>query len=109
MAFQFIKDAQKNPILESLTKETYFENFKYMTVNPTTRSIRLFKKIEFQNFDKRNLIDNRNLIFYLFHPKKLYKDFMNSYAKTMFMKNVFKIRLPYFKILKKLYMKNKSL
>ncbi len=109
MAFKFVEDIQKNFILENLTKETYFENFKYLTANPTIRDIKLFKNIEFQNFDKRNLIDNKNLLYYLIHPKIFYKDFMNSYVKTMFMKNIFKIKLPYYKLLKKLYIKNKSL
>ena len=107
-ALKFIDDVENSEIKEYISNfnsKVYFENFKNLTISPKLKNIKYFKNIQFQNFNKRKLIDNKNILYYLFHPKKFYKDFMNSYCKVFFMKNVFKINLPYYKILKKLYIK----
>ena len=106
MAKQFVRDLESNLVkknLQNLSNETYFYNFKNLMIYPTTKIIKLFKNIHFQNFNRSQLIDNKNLFYYLLHPKKFYEDFMNSYCKVMFMKSVFKINLPYYWLLKKLY------
>ena len=108
-AKKFVRDVTNSNIKENIfNKHTYFENYKNLIINPTIKNIKIFKNIEFQNLGKKKLIDNKSLLYYLFHPRKLFLDFMNSYCKVMFMKNVFKINLPYYKILKKLYIKVKK-
>ncbi len=110
-ALNFIENldhAELKKYLQLTDKDTYFETFKNLTIYPTKKNIKIFKHIEFQNFNETKLINNKNLIYYLFHPKVFYIDFMNSYCKVMFMKNIFKIRLPYYKILKKLYFQQKQ-
>lgn len=105
-AKKFVKDIKESKIDKNfLNKYSCFENYKNLIINPTLKEIRLFKKIDFLNVNKNKLIDNRSLFYYLFHPRKFYFDFMSSYCKVMFMKNVFKINLPYYNILKKIYVK----
>ncbi len=103
-AKKFINDIKNSTIDKSfLNKYSCFENYKNLIINPTLKNIKLFKNIDFLNLDKKKLIDNKNLPYYIFHPKKFYLDFMSSYCKIMFMKNVIKIKLPYYKILKRIY------
>ena len=67
----------------------------------------MFKNIEFQNVYTKKLIEHNSFLYYVFHPYKFYKDFRDTTCKIMFMKDVFKIPLPYYKILKKLYIKTR--
>ncbi len=101
-AILFIEDFIRFDFLD-LSKKAYFENYKQIAINPTLREIKMFKNIEFTNLNKDKLINNKNLLYYIFHSKKFINDFKNCYCKTMFLKNVFKIKLPYYKVLKKLY------
>ncbi len=109
-ALEFVNNLENSDLKKYsyyFDKEIFFEAFKNMTINPTEKNINLIKDIEFLNFSKNNLINNKSLIYYLFHLKEFYSDFMNSYCKIFFMKNVFKIKIPYYKILKKAYCKKK--
>lgn len=109
-AFKFIEDIEKSEIKNYLNysnKEIYFETFKNITIHPTLQNINLVKNIEFQNFNKDSLINNKSLLYYMFHLKCFYSDFMNSCCKVFFMKNTFKIGLPYYRVLKKIYIKSK--
>lgn len=97
--------------LDNLPANVYFENYRQLSTNPKNKHIKLFKNIEFENFNKRKLIENKSIFYYLINPKKFYIDFINSVCKIMFIKSVFKLNIPYNKILEKLfnyYKKNNS-
>ena len=106
----FIDNIHENNISRDITinSEAWNENFKNIIIHPTLKNIKIFKNFEVQNFDTKKLIDNKNILYYLFKPKHLYIDLMNSYCKTLFLKNIFKIKLPYYKILKKFYINRKG-
>ena len=110
-AKQFITDTENSSIKQDLLyldKISFFENYKKFAVDPSARDIELFKNIYFQDFEKRKLINNKSLLYYIFHLKHFYTDFMNSVCKVMFMKSVFKVKFPYYKILRGLYIKEKN-
>ena len=92
-----------------MSKDVYFENYKNFAVNPTLSDIKMFKDIRYTNINNSNLIETKSIFYYLFHLKKLYLDFRASCCKLMFMKSVLKIKLPYYEILTKLYIKEKKL
>ena len=109
-AKEFVINVKKFGMLDffnSFQKSTFFENYKNFTINPTIRKINLFKNFSFQGTKKSKLIENKNIIYYLLHPKIFIIDLNNSYCKIMFLKNVLKIYLPYYKILDFLYKKTK--
>ncbi len=93
--------------MDILSKETSFINYCDVTLKPKLKTIKMFKNIEFQNVYTKKLIEHNSFLYYVFHPRKFYKDFGNSTCKIMFMKDVFKIPLPYYKILKQLYVKTR--
>ena len=100
----FVKDAVSNN-LSIKDCNVCFENYKNFIQIPTIKNINLFKNIEFLNNDKHLLINNKSLIYYLFHLKEFYIDLKNSDCKIFFLKNIFKLKLPYYKFLKMLYSK----
>ena len=104
-AKEMIKKIKQSKILEltKMSKDVYLENYKNFATNPTLNDIKMFKNIKFTNINNGNLIENKSIFYYLFHLKKLYLDFRTSSCKLMFMKSVLKVKLPYYKILTKLY------
>ncbi len=104
-AKKLIKDINKSNIkeLDNFNKDIYFENYKNFAVKPTLKNVNKFKNLNFTNISNQKLINNKSLLYYLFHLKKFYLDFSESSCKVFFLKSVFKINLPYYKILKKLY------
>lgn len=106
MAKKFVEDVANSTdrnILDNIDADIYFENYKNIIIKPTLKQIKQFKNFEFNNLSNNKLINNRSLFFYIFHPKKLYIDFRNCTCRVMFLKSLFKIKLPYYKILKKIY------
>ena len=78
-----------------------------LTLYPTNKDIKLFKSINYKDDVNSKLIIDKSFAYYLFHLKNFYYDFSNyrdindiflSGWKIGFLKNVFKIKLPYFKI-----------
>ncbi len=107
----FVNDADKEKLyllLNDSANEIYFENYKEFIINPKLKNIRLFNNINIQNVYQEGLIQHQSLMYYIFHMKQFYIDFRQSTCKVMFLKDIFKISLPYYKILKRIYIKSKS-
>ncbi len=106
MARQFAIDvlnSNSRDIIDKLSPSTCFENYKNFIKNFSLKDIHMLGTIEFKNTTEAKLVEHQSLFKYFFHPKQLYIDFKNSSCKIMFLKDVFKIKLPYYKMLLKLY------
>ena len=106
MAKKFVEDVANSHLknmLDNIDVEIYFKNYKDIIINPSLKQVKQFKNFEFNNLSNDKLINNKSFLFYIFHPKKLYIDFRNCTCRIMFLKSLFKIKLPYYKILKKIY------
>lgn len=110
-ALSFIKNVKEKKlddnILRYFSVDDFFSNFKYIATKPKYQVINMFKKIEFEGHNKQNLVSNKSFIYYFFHIKEFLIDFNNSYCKVIFLKNVFKIPLPYYSLLNIIYKKSK--
>ena len=105
---KFINDILNSRINKYIDgDDVFFESFRMLTLNPTLRNIDLVKDIHYKNLNNLPLVNNKSIYYYIMHGKKFYIDFMNSYAKVFFLKNIFKIPLPYHKVLKYIYVKKK--
>lgn len=103
--FDFMKESKKIYILPYLFNDNkdYYTNIINFGMNPTTKDIKMFSKIEVFNEKKKLLIGGKFFAFYLFNIKRFKSDFMDSGWKIAFLKNVLKINLNYGKIYRFLY------
>ncbi len=97
-AKDFIKDYQNLNYKLNLTGEEYSHNILQTGLFPTKEDINLFK--DFNMYDEKTtfLIGNNKFNEYIFHPKKFINDYIESGWKNAFLKNIFKIEFPYWRI-----------
>ena len=105
---RYIRDVQNGAIeyVESaaaahkkLTKCEAFRNFRKSGCWPTKEAVDLFSSFRF--FDEgvcNPLVPSKGLCLYLNSPKLMIRDFMNSRWKTAFLKRIFLIPFPYYKV-----------
>lgn len=114
---ELIKKVQRNSVniikilgnlMFEINPQTAFYNYKKLVVNPKLSFVNKVKNIKFNDGGTYNLVENKKNAYYIIRPKELKKDLINSYYKIGFLKNIFKIYLPYNLILKILYKKVKG-
>ncbi|MDE6407075.1 MAG: HAD-IA family hydrolase, partial [Anaeroplasmataceae bacterium] len=76
------------------------ENILRLGLCPTKADINLFKKTSYLEGEKFSLFTTKSLFYYIFHLKKFKRDFYNSGWKIAFLKSVFLMRLPYYRLYK---------
>ena len=109
-ALDFINDIKEKGLEKYICdydSSIFFNNYEKIAKNPKLSDIKMFSKVEFYGYKTNKLITNHSLFYYLLHPLKFVVEFNNSYCKVMFLKNTFKINLPYYYVLKLLYRLNK--
>ncbi len=103
-ALDFIKNFHINL---SINADTAFYGIKKLGIMPNLTDIKLFGNIHFLDGKEQYFAKPDPLYKYVFHPKKLYHDFGICGWKAGFIKRLFKIKFPYYKLLKKIYIKSK--
>lgn len=84
-----------------IDSETAFKNLFSVGINPKLDQLeKLGSIVFFNNGFKEKLAKPDCILKYLISPMKFKKDFLNSQWKTGFLKGVFKLPLPYYKIFK---------
>ena len=76
----------------------FADNFINIGINPNYVQAKNLGNIYTENIKTRRLCEYKNLFYYMYHLKILKNDFIDSEWKIGFMKNVLKIKLPYYKI-----------
>lgn len=75
--------------------------YERFALYPDHEMIDFFKTVSFIDGEKmNNILPEHNLMYYIFHPRRMIKEFENNISKIIWMKEVFKIRLPYAYILR---------
>jgi len=99
-AIQFIKDFISNKFDEYYNVDAKISTLGIIKLGlyPTQRDIKKFENIPYMETVKKNLIEAKNFIYYIFHLKSFKYNFFDSGWKIGFLKKVFKFNLPYFKI-----------
>lgn len=102
-ALQFIRDyielIHDQGIEYSFSSETAFTNLNHFGNHPTLHGIEMFSNFRFYNGTVTYLAEAKPVWHYLRRPKELKQDFYGCRWRTGFMKNLFKIPLPYYAIL----------
>lgn len=92
----FIKDYKKAKRNDVLSADICSANILKFGCNPTNHDLALFEKINFENYQIKNIVNyNHNSIYYLLHPQKMIQDFYQSGWRIIFLKKLFVIPLPY--------------
>jgi len=102
-----IQDGALSFMRDIITHKTYyihwnpdvvFQNLLLFGLTPSAKLVRLFDKTKILDGKIQYLVKHRNIIQYLFNPFAFYDDLRNSLWRIGFLKSVFRVSLPYFKI-----------
>ncbi len=99
-AINFCEGFNKLDLIEPLTedKEKFYEPLERLGTNPSLKEVKSFDKCKYADTTKGFLTTEKNILYYIFKPKKFYEDFYKSGWKIGFLKKIFRIKLPYFRI-----------
>ncbi|MBU3134089.1 HAD-IA family hydrolase [Clostridium gasigenes] len=101
-ALNFIKDYSiyNKKLKIKVNEHIAFNNISNLGITPSKEYLKMFGDISFSDFDNGFLAKPDKLFKYIMNPNKLIKDFFASQWKVGFLKELFKIPLPYYKIYK---------
>ena len=92
----FLQDIMKSDAcIGELTPEIAIANYEVLARVPSNETLRLFRDFMFFEEQKICLVDGEPIWSGIQHPKKLIYDFARSGNKSWFLKNVFRLPLPY--------------
>lgn len=100
-AITFLNDCKNDEFMMSydFSAAALYKPYHDLVNPPTNTIINLFREHDCLNMEEDSLIGRHSIIYYIFHPIKLKNDFLNNGCKLLFLKNLFKVPLPYFKFL----------
>lgn len=103
-AIEFIKDYSNSRLSKYIRLNEYIVTYNIFEFGnrPKKIDIESFGNIMFYDDDFYMILDNKSLLYYIFHPKRFLHDFDLSRWKTGFLKNIFKLNLPYLKLIIKI-------
>lgn len=99
-ALSFIHDFH-NHYLSSLFKidsDMVCAGFENLETKPHKEELESIGELDYENFYDTKIASPKRLIYYLFHWKQVYRDFLNAGWRTGFLYRLLRIRLPYHKI-----------
>ena len=100
-ALDFIKDIQNDYYIDKMKFSSIecFSGILKIGKQPTRKDLKMFGKFKFYDDENLNyLAYSKGLFYYLIHIKQIKRDFLDSRWKIGFLKWIFKINLPYEKI-----------
>ena len=111
-AIEFVKEFYKSGLIEYLVDDLSisFERLANIFLNPSLNIAKQFGDMVFLDDEKMYIAKPKRGIYYL-NPKKLIHDYKRSIWRIGFLKRVFKLKLPYYKInmyIRKHYLKTKG-
>lgn len=100
-ALTFLNDCKNDEFIMSYDfyVATLYKAYHDLVNPPSNTIINLFREHDCLNMEEDSLIGRHSIIYYIFHPIKLKNDFLNNGCKLLFLKNLFKMPLPYFELL----------
>lgn len=101
-SYKFIRDFSKVEKKFDLDLSPYAceAAYKKMIDPPTNELIKVLKGFTFYNInDKHFMTAEHTILYYIIHPTRLVDDFLKSGSKVIFLRSVFKLPLPYSKII----------
>lgn len=106
-AKDFLYEIRNDELLmngDNISADIVMDAYSRFAVTPNLSTLNLFENFYFLNAETRKLLPEYNVFYYLFHTNKLNRDFRENPCKIFFLKHLFKIRMPYFRFLKWLFL-----
>lgn len=111
---KFIEDVQSAALdmINTIAKDELFEGelvipaqileriYYDFAVQPDYHTLKILDGFRVRNGKVKNIFPEYGLFYCLCHPGKFYRDFRESACKIFFLKKIFKVKLPYFTVLK---------
>ncbi len=100
-ALKCVRDISESCINTLTVPDKYaaFANYCQFAGNPELKNIRLFGKFYVDDGIKYRIVSEKSLLYYCFHLGEFKNDFLNNRCKIWFLKSVFKLNLPYVRLL----------
>lgn len=101
-AIKFVEDFHNSTNqIKDISADIASANIIKFGCNPQQEELKVFEKINFENYKINNIVNfKHNNLYYILHPKKMIQDFYQSGWRIMFLKKLFRIPLPYYQIFK---------
>ena len=101
-AIDFLRDMNRSPIYSQaeIPREFVLAGLRNLLRNPSLHTIHCFKDYQFLDGALRSVLPEHSIGWYMFHPGILISDFDKSSCKLFFLKDVFKLPLPWFQLLR---------
>lgn len=101
-AIDFLRDMNHSPIYSQaeIPREFVAAGLRNLLQNPSLHTVHCFKNYQFLDGALRSVLPEHSIEWYMFHPRILISDFDKSSCKLFFLKDVFKLPLPWFQLLK---------
>ena len=105
-ALNFLNLIKKDELLKRETEipTDIIESIYYcFAVQPSHFTLKIFEGFRVRNGKVKNIYPEYGFFYCLFHPSRFYRDFRESACKIFFLKKLFRVKLPYFAVLKIFY------
>lgn len=79
-----------------------FEQYNNLCLNPSNKTIHLFKNFYTKDVTLVPLVAQHNIIYWGVHPIRFYKTLKLNHCRSWFIKSVFKIPFPYYYVMRKI-------
>lgn len=98
-AILFCKDIKNydNDILDP-KNDIFLNKLIKIGIDPNLKEAKSLGEIYTDNVKVKKIVNAKSVWYYLIHPKKFKRDFLDSEWKIGFLKQIVKIKLPYYKI-----------
>lgn len=107
-ALDFLKAVERDKFLireEKIPEDIVMKAYYRFAVQPALSVLEIFKNFQVLNGKVRSILPEHGILYYMVHIRKLKQDFEESSCKILFLKEIFKVNLPYFEILERLLSK----
>jgi predicted HAD superfamily hydrolase len=107
-ALDFLKVVERDKFLireEKIPEDIVMKAYSRFAVQPALSVLEIFKNFQVLNGKVRSILPEHGILYYMVHIRKLKQDFEESSCKILFLKEIFKVNLPYFEILERLLSK----
>lgn len=105
-ALNFLSEIKMDKLFDKETEipeNIVMSAYNWFGVYPKLMTLKIFDSFQFSNWQIKKILPERGMFYYLSHPRIFKCDFEKSYCKLFFLKKIFKIPFPYFKLLRFLF------